>query len=128
MQILQLPRGKIKELNINDVRMGTLTTQALLPHLDVMDKLRLVSSSNDMNLSPYMEDISRKILNRQNKIEISIFGPATKHIRPMFRCLDKISKLSISEVNLTSNDHRSLEEAKVQHPSLQVEYMKYPYR
>ncbi|XP_078486374.1 uncharacterized protein LOC108950222 [Ciona intestinalis] len=120
MQILQLSHGKIKELNLNDVRMGNLTTQALLPHLDVMDKLRLISSSNDMNLNPYMEDISRKIMNRQNKIEISIIGPATKHVRPMFRCLDKISKLCISDVNLTSNDRHSLEEAKVQHPSLQV--------
>ncbi|XP_078493167.1 uncharacterized protein LOC144748727 [Ciona intestinalis] len=41
MQILQLPPGKIKVLDIWNVRMTDSTTQALLPHLDVMDKLGL---------------------------------------------------------------------------------------
>ena len=50
------------------MRMTDSTTQALLPHLDVMDKLGLVSWSNYMNLNLYMEDISRKIMDRQNKV------------------------------------------------------------
>nr|XP_026695372.1 uncharacterized protein LOC108950626 isoform X2 [Ciona intestinalis] len=41
MQILQFPLGKIKKLNIEDVKMTDSMTQALLPHLDVMDKLDL---------------------------------------------------------------------------------------
>ncbi|XP_078495383.1 NACHT, LRR and PYD domains-containing protein 3-like isoform X4 [Ciona intestinalis] len=111
MQILLLPPGKIKGLNIEDMRMTDSKTQALLPHLDVMDKLGLVSWFNDKNLNPYMEDISRKIMDRQNKIQIWMEGPAVEHVRPLFQCLDKISKLCLSMHYLTSDDHRLLEEA-----------------
>ncbi|XP_078489943.1 uncharacterized protein LOC100185370 [Ciona intestinalis] len=111
MQILQLPPGKIKRLNINDGRMTDSMTQALLPHLDVMDKLVLKSRYNDMNLNLYMEDISRKIMDRQNKIQIWMEGPEVKHVRPLFQCLDKISKLYLDMKHLTSEDHRLLEEA-----------------
>uniref|UniRef100_H2XQI9 Uncharacterized protein n=2 Tax=Ciona intestinalis TaxID=7719 RepID=H2XQI9_CIOIN len=110
MQILQLPLGKIEILNIC-VRMTDSTTQALLPHLDVMDKLGLVSVYNDMNLNPYIEDISRKIMDRQNKIQIWMEGPAVKHVRPLFQCLDKISKLYLGMKHLTSENNRLLEEA-----------------
>ncbi|XP_078494346.1 NACHT, LRR and PYD domains-containing protein 14-like isoform X2 [Ciona intestinalis] len=102
---------KIKRLNIKHVWMTDSTTQALLPHLDVMDKLGLVSGPNDMNLNPYMEDISRKIMDRQNKIQIWMEGPAVKHVRPLFQCLDKISKLCLDMKRLTSDDNRLLEEA-----------------
>ncbi|XP_078494374.1 NACHT, LRR and PYD domains-containing protein 14-like isoform X2 [Ciona intestinalis] len=111
MQILQFPLGKIKRLNIYDVRMTDSTTQALLPHLDVMDKLGLESWSNDMNLNPYMEDISRKIMDRQNKIQIWMDGPAVEHVRPLFQCLDKISKLCLDMKRLSSENNRLLEEA-----------------
>nr|XP_009858385.1 uncharacterized protein LOC104265635 [Ciona intestinalis] len=87
------------------------TTQALLPHLDVMDKLGLVSESDDMNLNPYMEDISRKIMDRQNKIQIWMEGPAVERVRPLFQCLDKISKLCLDMKYLTSEDRQLLEEA-----------------
>ncbi|XP_078488490.1 uncharacterized protein LOC108950780 [Ciona intestinalis] len=120
MQILQLPPGKIKVLYIK-VGMTDSTTQALLPHLDVMDKLRLESRYNDIKLNLYMEDISRKIMDRQNKIEISILGAATEHVRPLFRCLHKISNLQLDRKYLSSDNYRLLEEAKLQHPSLQVQ-------
>ncbi|XP_078490926.1 uncharacterized protein LOC144747060 [Ciona intestinalis] len=115
MQILQLPLGKIKVLRINSVRMTDSTTQALLPHLDVMDKLGLGSRSNGMNLNPYMEDISRKIMDRQNKIQIWMDGPPVKHVRPLFQCLDKISKLYLDMEYLTSDDRQLLEVAKRLH-------------
>nr|XP_018672290.1 uncharacterized protein LOC104265956 isoform X1 [Ciona intestinalis] len=111
MQILHLPPGKIKRLSIFNAWMKDSTTQALLPHLDVMDKLSLGSVFNDMNLNPYMEDISRKIMDRQNKIQIWMEGPAVKHVRPLFQCLDKISKLYLDMRHLTSEDNRLLEEA-----------------
>ncbi|XP_078490032.1 uncharacterized protein LOC144746773 [Ciona intestinalis] len=113
MQILQLPPGKIKVLNMRGVRMTDSTTQALLPHIDVMDKLGFVYGFKDMNLNLdlYMEDISRKILDRQNKIQIWMDGPAVKHVRPLFQCLDKISKLCLDMKHLTSDDLRLLEEA-----------------
>nr|XP_002120016.2 uncharacterized protein LOC100178111 [Ciona intestinalis] len=126
MQILQLPLGKIKELNIKSLRMTDSMTQALLSHLDVMDKLGLESfRCNDMNLNYYMKDISEKIIDRQNKIEISILGAATEHVRPLFRCLDKISKLGLDALYFSSDNYCLLEKAKLQHPSLQVEYVDY---
>nr|XP_002121601.3 uncharacterized protein LOC100185370 [Ciona intestinalis] len=60
MQILQLPLGKIKGLNIKDMRMTDPTTQALLPHLDLMDKLDLESRSTDMNLNLSWKIFPRK--------------------------------------------------------------------
>ncbi|XP_078490905.1 uncharacterized protein LOC144747018 [Ciona intestinalis] len=41
MQILQFPLGKIKKLNLENVKITAAIIRALLPHLDVMDKLDL---------------------------------------------------------------------------------------
>nr|XP_026695486.1 uncharacterized protein LOC104265956 isoform X2 [Ciona intestinalis] len=88
MQILHLPPGKIKRLSIFNAWMKDSTTQALLPHLDVMDKLSLGSVFNDMNLNPYMEDISRKIMDRQNKIQLDIVAPLDENATHwLARCL-----------------------------------------
>nr|XP_026695724.1 uncharacterized protein LOC100182137 isoform X2 [Ciona intestinalis] len=72
LQILKIRSGKIKVLEIKDVWMTDSMVQALLPHLDVMDELGLESRPNDMNLNLYMEDISRKIMDRQSKIIIRL--------------------------------------------------------
>ncbi|XP_078489958.1 uncharacterized protein LOC108950550 isoform X2 [Ciona intestinalis] len=111
MRILQLPPGKIKGLNIWGVRMTDSMTQALLPHLDVMDKLGLVYRFYDMNLNLYMEDISRKIMERQHKIQIWVEDYAVEHVRPLFQCLDKISKLCLEWKYFTWGDRCLLEEA-----------------
>nr|XP_026695209.1 uncharacterized protein LOC108950550 isoform X3 [Ciona intestinalis] len=111
MQILQLLPGKIKGLNIWGVRMTDSMTQALLPHLDVMDKLGLVYRFYDMNLNLYMEDISRKIMDRQHKIQIWVEDYAVEHVRPLFQCLDKISKLCLEWRYLSWGDWCLLKEA-----------------
>ncbi|XP_078490685.1 uncharacterized protein LOC144746954 [Ciona intestinalis] len=114
MKILQLSPGKIKVLDVKGRKMSDSTTQALLPHIDVMDKLDLVSESesNDMNPNPYMEDISRKIVNRHNKIEIGIDAPLNKNATCWLgRCLSNVSNLEIKEKKLSTQNLIVLHEA-----------------
>nr|XP_026695592.1 uncharacterized protein LOC108950780 [Ciona intestinalis] len=88
------------------------TTQALLPHLDVMDKLGLEYWFNDMNLNPYMEDISRKIMDRQNKIQVDINAPLDENAtHGLARCLSNVSDLTIIEEELSLKNRIILHEA-----------------
>nr|XP_018672314.1 uncharacterized protein LOC108950743 [Ciona intestinalis] len=128
MQILQFPPGKIKGLNI-EVRMTDSMTQALLSHLDVMDKLGLVSWPNDINLNPYMEDISRKIMDRQNKIQLVISAPLDENATHwLARCLSNVSDLTIIEWKLSAQNRIILHEAVEQLTNPQVSVFNFHLR
>ncbi|XP_078491011.1 uncharacterized protein LOC144747105 [Ciona intestinalis] len=121
MQVLQLPPGKIKELYLGDIKKSDSTTQALLPHIDVMDKLQFRYMPNNMNFNLYIEDISRKIMNRQNKIQIGIDAPLDKNATQwLSRCLSNVSVLGIIEKTLSVQNRIILHEAVEQLTNPQV--------
>ncbi|XP_078490750.1 uncharacterized protein LOC108950626 isoform X2 [Ciona intestinalis] len=116
LQILKIPSGKIKVLEISDVWVTDSMTQALLPHLGVMDELSLASELNDMNLNRGMEDISRKIMDRQNKIIIRLGGSVSTCWKPLVQCLGKISKLQLDMGYISKEELQLLEEEIQQLP------------
>ncbi|XP_078491010.1 uncharacterized protein LOC108950749 [Ciona intestinalis] len=71
IQILQLPTGKIKELHTRrHVKMTESTTQALLPHLNVMDQLYLDERENSVQNRIILREAVERLTNPQ----VSVFN------------------------------------------------------
>uniref|UniRef100_H2XKL1 Uncharacterized LOC100182634 n=2 Tax=Ciona intestinalis TaxID=7719 RepID=H2XKL1_CIOIN len=81
-----------------------------------MDELSLFSELNEMNLNRCMEDISRKILDRQNKIIIRLSGSASTYWKPLVQCLGKISELQLDMRYISKEELQLLKEEIQQLP------------
>ncbi|XP_078491052.1 NACHT, LRR and PYD domains-containing protein 14-like [Ciona intestinalis] len=107
-----LHESQIKGLNIENVRMTDSTTQALLPHLDVIDKLdldeRKLSARNRIILREAVERITNPKIKILNIKDGWVTDSTTQALLPH---LEEMDKLALNEKNISAQNCIILHEA-----------------